>query len=286
MHIDKHRLVNDTIGEASVTFHESPNHGGSFKPRFLVMHYTAGHTAQSSAAWLCNPAAKASAHLVIGKDGAIIQLVPFNIVAWHAGVSRWMGDEGELVGMNKYAIGIELDNPGRLVRSGAGWRSLSLGINYPFDDGIEATHKHETQPSAWHIYPQAQLEMAFTVASLLFETYSLEDIVGHDDIAPMRKSDPGPAFPTTSFRGRLLGRSDDGPAVRSRFTTLTALNLRVGPGAQYATVINQPLPRGTAVAAIASEGGWRQVDVLDSAGDATEIQGWVNGRYLTAAGAG
>jgi N-acetylmuramoyl-L-alanine amidase len=197
-----------------------------------------------------------------------------------------MDDGVALVGMNKYSLGIELDNPGRLVRTVAGWRSLSLGINYPADACIEATHKHETKPAGWHLYPQAQLEVAFTLASLLFEAYNLKDIVGHDDIAPMRKSDPGPVFPMTSFRGRLLGRSDDGPELPPRFTTQAALNIRVGPGVQYATVTDQPLPRGTVVAMIASEGDWRQVDVLDSAGNATEIQGWVNGRYLKTTGPG
>jgi N-acetylmuramoyl-L-alanine amidase len=283
MNLDKHHLVNETTGEPPVIFKESPNHGGTFKPLFLVMHYTAGHTAQSSADWLCNSAAKASAHVVIGKDGAIIQLVPFNIVAWHAGISRWKDEGVEYVGMNNYAIGIEFDNPGRLVRAGANWRSLSLGINYPDDEVIEATHKSETKPSGWHVYPQAQLETALSVASMLFEAYDLNDVVGHDDVAPMRKFDPGPAFPMTSFRARLLGRSDNGPEVSPRFTTITALNIRVGPGVQYSTVIPRPLPPGTVVTAIASDGGWRQVDVIGSVGGLTEIHGWVNGRYLEAA---
>ncbi len=283
MKIEKFRLVNDVPGEPPVTFKESPNHGGSFQPRFLVMHYTAGHTAQSSADWLCNPAAKASAHVIIGKDGSVIQLVPFNIVAWHAGISSWRDGQTELRGMNKYAVGIELDNPGRLVRAGTGWRSLSLGISYPDDEGIEATHKNETQPSGWHIYPQAQLETAVAVASLLFETYRLEDVIGHDDIAPMRKSDPGPAFPMAYFRARLLGRAEDGPEAPPKFTTLTALNIRSGPGVQYSTVLAQPLPKGTQVAGVATEDGWRQVDVIDTNSGITEIHGWVNGRYLKSA---
>jgi len=59
----------------SVPFQESPNKSGTLTPEYLVMHYTAGSSASSSINWLCNPDARASAHLVIGRDGDITQLV-------------------------------------------------------------------------------------------------------------------------------------------------------------------------------------------------------------------
>jgi N-acetylmuramoyl-L-alanine amidase len=208
MRILDHRLVHE--GHGAVEFRQSPNHGGALsRPRFLVMHYTAGRSADSAAKWLCNPAAKASAHLVIGKDGAVKQLLPFNVVAWHAGKSEWRDGEKLYTGLNKCSIGIELDNPGRLVRQGARWRSLALGTDYDDADGVTLTHKNEAQPSGWHLYPTAQLDAAFEIAQLLVETYGLKDVIGHDDVAPGRKSDPGPAFPMESFRSRLFGRSDD-----------------------------------------------------------------------------
>lgn len=281
MKIADHRLLNDQ--GSSIPFQPSPNHRGALAPRFLVMHYTAGRSAESSAGWLCDPRAKASAHLVIGKEGKVIQLVPFNVVAWHAGVSSWNDGGTQLVGMNQYSIGIELDNPGRLVRQGGKWRALALGIDYPDSDVLKATHKHETSPAGWHIYPQAQLDAAMEIAALLFETYHLKDVIGHDDIAPARKSDPGPAFPMESFRGRLIGRADDGPPTLSQFTTTTALNIRIGPGTQHAPILAAPLPMGTRVAVLASQGSWRQVDVLDVIGGLADIQGWVHGRYLVAA---
>lgn len=207
MKLFQHRLQRDD--GTAIDFRPSDNHGGTLRPRFLVMHYTAGRSADASARWLCNPIAKASAHLVIGADGTIIQLVPFDIVAWHAGASSWKDGARKLVGMNKHSIGIELDNAGKLVRQGTGFRSLSLGTEYSESEVIVATHKHQTAPAGWHVYPTAQLEAAFEVASLLVQHYRLKDVLGHEDIAPHRKFDPGPAFPMESFRTRLFGRAEN-----------------------------------------------------------------------------
>lgn len=208
---DQHRLCDDA--GKPVPFQASPNHGGTFTElKFLVMHYTAGRSAENAANWLCSPQAKASAHLVISKDGSCIQLVPFNVIAWHAGESQWSAPAGSskkpkvYKGLNKFSIGIELDNPGRLVMHGDKWRSLSLGTVYPAKDGIQLTHKLEQKPAGWHVYPAAQLETAREVAHLLVERYGLADVLGHDDIAPDRKRDPGPAFDMDNFRAGLFGR--------------------------------------------------------------------------------
>ena len=117
MKIIKHRLLNDN--GSACRYQPSPNIGGVLAAQYLVMHFTAGRDAASSIASLCNKASKASAHVVIGRDGGVTQLVPFNRVAWHAGVSRWQGLEG----MNHYALGIELDNAGRLDRVGSRWQA-------------------------------------------------------------------------------------------------------------------------------------------------------------------
>lgn len=203
MKIDaSHKLIgNDDV---AVPYKASPNHGGVLTPSLLVMHYTAGKSAESSASWLCSPIAKASAHLIIGMDGKIIQLVPFNFTSWHAGQSVWEGREQ----VNHFSIGIELDNPGRLSRKGDHWWSTSLGQSYPDDAGILLTHKNEKTPCGWHVYPAVQLETAFEVASCIIEHYGIKEVVGHEDVAPGRKSDPGPAFPMDSFRGKLFGRGD------------------------------------------------------------------------------
>jgi N-acetylmuramoyl-L-alanine amidase len=276
---NNHRLTDDA--GKPLPFTASPNCGGPLKPRVLVLHYTAGRSSKSACAWLCSPKAKAAAHLVIGKDGDVTQLVPFNVKAWHAGPSALELGGKRLVGLNAYSIGIELDNPGRLVRRGGKWRSLSLGIELADNAVLEAVHKHESAAAGWALYPAAQLEAAFEVASTLVERYRLEDVVGHEDIAPLRKSDPGPAFPMDSFRTRLLGRGADGDL--DRYVTAEPANLRAGAGTQHAPVVAKPLPKGTKLQLLASDGSWRKVDVLDSIDGNNDLQGWIHVRLLKSA---
>jgi N-acetylmuramoyl-L-alanine amidase CwlA len=85
----------------------SPNHGGPLDgPTLLVMHYTvSGAGAKGVADYFTSPAANASAHIVVGRDGDIRQVVPFNVKAWHAGKSVWRGRSN----CNDYSIGIEID---------------------------------------------------------------------------------------------------------------------------------------------------------------------------------
>jgi N-acetylmuramoyl-L-alanine amidase len=199
MKIANHRLVD---GEA-VTFVGTANQSAGIRPLYLVMHYTAGLGLDGTVAWLRNPAAKASAHLVIGRDGRIVQMVAFNRRAWHAGISRW----GDIEGLNAYAIGIELDNAGRLQRRGDGaWVHPASGRVLPASEVIEAQHKAEPRLAGWHAFTAAQLSAAAAVARVLHGRYGFIDVLGHDDIAPGRKVDPGPAFPMGSFATQVMGR--------------------------------------------------------------------------------
>lgn len=177
----------------------SPNTSGPLAaPRFIVLHYTAGSSLEAAIAWLMNPDApgRPSAHLVIGRDGAIRQIVPFNVVANHAGKSFWKG----LTGLNRHAIGIELDNVGPLLPQADGSFRDSYGHPVPAGAGMLAAHKNGGPVRGWQIYPPAQLEALERVLAALLARYpSLTEIVGHDDIAPGRKTDPGPAFPMARF---------------------------------------------------------------------------------------
>ena len=142
---------------------------------------------------------------------------------------------------------------------------------------VNPIHENEDSPAGWHLYPPEQLEAAWSLGTLLVNRYDLEDVLGHDDIAPQRKVDPGPAFPMASFRARIFGRAEDEP---DRYETTANLNIRTGPGTEHQTLPGSPLPEGTQVEVLDSQGSWRFVDVLDTIDGLMDIQGWVHGRYL------
>jgi N-acetylmuramoyl-L-alanine amidase len=241
------------------------------------MHYTAGANAESSIRTLTDPERRASAHLVISRSGDVTQLVPFDVVAWHAGPSRWAG----LTNLNRYSIGIELDNAGKLTRNGSDWVS-EFQRAYPAEEVIEARHKNRTEIRGWHRYTEQQLTVAIQVGGLLVREYGLRDVLGHDDIAPERKTDPGPAFPMASFRSAVLGRADDAPDP-DRFTTTTDLNIRTGPGTQHEILKGSPVPPGTTVHILAREGNWARVDVEGAVNGVNDLEGWAHSKYLTPA---
>lgn len=270
MNIKNHRLFRED--GTQYPYRLSPNGRGTIDHRFLIIHYTAGRSAESSVNWLLNPDANASAHLVIGRDGSITQLRPFNLVAWHAGTSEW----GGLTGLNAFSIGIELDNAGRMLKQGDKWAPW-FGDIYPDEEVVVAKHKNEDFADGWHIYTPIQLEVCAQVSALLVEKYELKEVLGHDDVSPFRKADPGPAFPMGSFRAKVMGRKDDEPTI---FETTATLNIREGAGSQFSTLPEAPLPQGTKVDILRLHRSWRFVDVLDEVKGVHGIQGWVHGRYL------
>jgi N-acetylmuramoyl-L-alanine amidase len=265
--IDKrHRLA----GEA-VCFQPTPNVGGALKPRYLVLHYTAGSSAASSVASLCacKPQGNASAHLVLARDGAITQLAPFNVVTWHAGVSQWNG----IVGLNGASIGVEIDNAGPMNVVGDRFVAW-FGREYPASEVMLAAHKHGGPVRPWHAYTQVQIERCLELAQCLVERYGLFDIVGHDDIARGRKLDPGPAFPLASIAARALGRGDDAP--RRYLVTIDGLNIRKAPDAGAETVA-AALARGTVVVLLEAGDRWSRVELEPP----SDVEGWVHNHFIT-----
>lgn len=277
MRVKDHRLHLDD--GSTVPFQKSPHQSEGVTPEYLVMHYTAGASAESSIAWFLNPAANASAHLVISRSGQITQLVAFNRRAWHAGASRW----ANRVGLNPWSIGIELDNAGELVRHPDGWRT-KWGRPVNSADVIEAAHQNGGPITGWHTYTQDQLEAAQIVAAVLVAHYGLKDVLGHDAIAPGRKTDPGPAFPMSSFRAAAMGRADDHDAPQAeKLVTTTDLNIRIGPGSQYDKLVISPLPKGTALLRRSTHGAWIEVRVAKPLNGDADIEGWVHGDFVRAA---
>ena len=96
MNITRHRLED-------VPFQPTPNKGGALSPRYLVLHYTAAGAFHTSVTWFQNPQARTSAHLVVGRGGELVQMVPFNRQAFHAGRGRWTTPDGEVLeGLNAH----------------------------------------------------------------------------------------------------------------------------------------------------------------------------------------
>lgn len=275
MKIKNHRLYEDD-GQP-VEFIPTPNVSSyALQPQYLVMHYTAGKTVRSAVNTLTNPRVSASAHLVIGRDGSVVQLAEFNKVTWHAGRSAWQG----LNGLNKYSIGIELDNAGKLEKSQDGAWHAWYGDVIENEQVLESPHKnYPTIPYGWQLYTPEQLLITLEIAELIVHEYNLKDIVGHDDIAPRRKTDPGPAFPMESFRSRILGRADT-DEDQGIYRTKANLNIRTGPSTSYPKLDVAPLPKGVRLEIIDVEGIWKMVEVLDEVKGETDISGWVHGKYI------
>lgn len=159
--------------------------------RCLVIHFTSGASAASSVTAMRERGV--SAHIAIDRDGAITQCVPFNEKAAHAGRSRWQDPKtGQKFGTaNAYAIGIELANAGDDSALALRWTKLPL---------TRAKHRNGGPVESWEAFPAAQVAACTEVARAVVERYNLDDITGHDCIAPERKNDPGPAFPMEILR--------------------------------------------------------------------------------------
>lgn len=268
-------IKNDLLTGPKVSQSSTPKTSGPFafgQPDTIIIHYTAGGSMDSAVRTLCDPNIRASAHMVLGRDGSIVQLAPFTVKTWHAGNSSYNGRSG----FNNYSVGIEIDNPGPVTKQGDTYISW-FGKKYPQDEVIQATHRNETVPRFWVRYTQEQIETIEEICSLLISKYKIKYILGHDQIAPGRKQDPGPAFPMERIENRLLNanRDLDGEAdvveKTSGIISVDKLNIRSGPD-QTADKVALPLSKGTKVTILQESNGWYQVE--------TSIRGWITSQYV------
>ena len=253
---------------ADIEIGDSPNQGGQIVPEYLVIHYTAGRSGASSARHFLDPEAKASAHIVLDRSGKIWQLVPFRRKAWHAGISAWAGRHG----LNGFSIGIEIDNAGKLTKVGSKYQAW-FGGSYGEDEVIHARHKSEQTETAWHAYTEPQLTKLLELSKLLVSRYRLKDVVGHDDIAPGRKVDPGPAFAMNSFRSALFGRGNMSSA--DYVVSVPALNMRSGPGTEFPVMTT--LAAQTRLCLLEMRSLWAKVVLLEG----SQAEGWVRNAFVT-----
>jgi N-acetylmuramoyl-L-alanine amidase len=269
MNINNHLLTEADAGNMS------PNVGGTLadtEPSAIVLHYTGGASRESSVNHLCQSATKASAHLVVGRDEIISQLVPFNTVAWHAGRSRYQGREG----YNRLSIGIEIDNPGPLKKRGDRYFT-AFSRECAADEVVLATHRQDIDSTLWHRYTDWQVDTVTAICIALMESYPIREIVGHEEIAPSRKRDPGPAFPLDALREMLLGddRSAEGGDLlhpgRPGLVTVSRLNIRNNPAID-ALMAAPPLQGGQVVEIVDERDGWLKVE--------SYVSGWVKQDYI------
>jgi N-acetylmuramoyl-L-alanine amidase len=139
----------------------SPNFDDRALPvSMVVLHYTGMQSGADALERLCDPKAKVSAHYLIDEDGTVVSLVPEEKRAWHAGRSYWRG----ITDVNSASIGIELVNPG---------------------------HEWGYRP-----FPAAQMEALLPLLADIVNRHDISptNVVGHSDIAPARKEDPGELF--------------------------------------------------------------------------------------------
>lgn len=183
-----------------VTFNPSPHQSGRRGESIsaIIMHFTAGGTQSGTVGWFRNPNAKVSAHYVVGRDGMVVQMVPLDKAAWHAGKSKI----GEKTGVNSYSVGIEICNWGPLRQVDGKFVTYS-GRKYDGPTPIQSADGRY-----WEPYTDAQYASLLKLCEYLTSEYEITHITGHSDIAiPQgRKHDPGDAFAWDKFREGLKDR--------------------------------------------------------------------------------
>lgn len=159
---------------SQISIFPSPNYNDrpAFrKPELIILHYTGMNPVEAALTRLCDPESKVSAHYLVEKNGKIHQLVDEAKRAWHAGLSFWQGETD----INGISLGIEIDNGGH-------------------DFGLPT-------------YPTIQIDMLLCLIKELIQKYNIpkDKIIGHSDIAPTRKIDPGEHFPWLTLHKHGFG---------------------------------------------------------------------------------
>jgi N-acetylmuramoyl-L-alanine amidase len=180
--------------------------GGAASVDMLILHYTGMQSAREAIDRLRDPAAKVSSHYVVDEDGMVFRLVPEHLRAYHAGLSYWRGRRA----LNDVSVGIEIVNPG---------------------------HEWGYRP-----FPAAQMAAVETLCLEILSRHAIPaaHVVGHSDVAPTRKQDPGELFPWQALAAAGIGLWPDAdeptpPALDAARASLAAIGYEVPADEALAT---------------------------------------------------
>lgn len=200
--LDWNKLIKYCSVPAPQFFREhSPNCSGILVPKYAVVHYTAGGHIAGTKDWCCNPESKVSYHFLIGRDGTVVQMVSLEQWAWHAGKSEWNG----ITGLNQFSVGIGLCNWGPLALDGQDgsfkpYNCCNSSYRIPREQVVDMPNVHDDSVYRyWEKYPEKQLFSLALLVHGLCSSLPIDDLLGHNEIAPKRKIDPGPAFPLEAY---------------------------------------------------------------------------------------
>lgn len=177
-------------------------------PSLIVLHWTAApkqtieKNRERIRKWAARDSDKSSTHLSILRDGSVWQLVQLTRAAWHAGKSSWVTANGKPVppsgtaGVNRYSIGIDFDLVGPVSKIDDMWFD---SYNNKFDGDVE----YDAATKRWYELPTPEAMMACRMVldqlRRMFPGIDVRDIVGHQDVSPGRKIDPGPFINRTTL---------------------------------------------------------------------------------------
>jgi N-acetylmuramoyl-L-alanine amidase len=195
-----------------VTRAHSPHHSSreGYDVAGIVLHYDGSPRDDGGVLWMQAPASKVSAHLHIDRKGRRTQLVPFDRAAWHAGVSSWTYKGEQTEDANRFTIGIELANLGRVdERKAKGWEYEVGGVRFPYPEDrlhspVRSVLEYDDGQAIdgwWEGWPSMLIYALSGTVQELRDAFGPLPLIGHEEIAmPLgRKMDPGGAFPWTAF---------------------------------------------------------------------------------------
>lgn len=191
--------------------------GPMASPKFIVAHETAGRIEKgSSVKWFASKECKTSAHFCIERDGEVVQQVPLNRKAFHAGVSKWKG----ISGLNSCSIGIELVGPGKMDSNGKAWFGKACD---PSEIVFKPTPQHGD--GHWLPFTPAQIASLKLLCFAITEEFeTCNEIVGHYEISPGRKVDPNPLLSLREIRKAALDPDPaDAEAIEEAVAPVTAV---------------------------------------------------------------